>query len=487
MLTNLRLTVLGGSLGFWKMGMGQKIKHLCDWIAEASPAFLNPMWQRFRASPLWVRLAKGMFWSLMGAVVSRGVGVLSSIIVARILGLSAFGEFTTIQNTVIMFGSFAGLGLGVTATKYVAELRESAPDRCGRVLGLVLFVTLLGGGLTAVGFWFFAPLLAENLLGAARLAPLLRAGSTLILFGALQGVYLGGLGGFEAFKRVARVNWLGALLGTPLVVIGTLVGSLPGAVWGIVLQIVVTCGISHLALVNEAAQSGVRISYGLNRNDCSLLWRFTLPTFFSNLLFGSANWICGLMLIRQPNGFDQAALLNVAGSWRNMLIFLPTIVGGVLAPMLSNLYQAGNTTEFKKLLQRNLWINATVSLVLAIPISILSPWIMKSYGPGFSQGVPILILHALMTSLVAVNNLLSRSMQSSGRAWMDFSFNALWAVVLVATSMLLIPNYMAMGISIAHALAAVALGIWQWLLIRRFVLKANATDIPLAPTTCSAP
>src|SRR5580698_9969778 len=94
------------------------------WIATASPKVLHPLWLRFRASPLSVRLARGVFWSLVGAVLARGLGVASSIIVARVLGITAFGEFTIIQSTVGLFGTFAGLGLGITATKYVAELRE---------------------------------------------------------------------------------------------------------------------------------------------------------------------------------------------------------------------------------------------------------------------------------------------------------------------------------------------------------------------------
>src|SRR5580658_7469795 len=114
------------------------------WIEATCPRFLHPLWLRFRASPLWVRLARGVFWSLVGAVLARGLGVASSIIVARALGIAAFGEFTMIQSTVGLFGTFAGLGLGVTVTKYVAELRESDPVRCGRVIGLILLVATAG-------------------------------------------------------------------------------------------------------------------------------------------------------------------------------------------------------------------------------------------------------------------------------------------------------------------------------------------------------
>ena len=47
--------------------------------------------------------------------------------VARILGKGAFGQFALILSTAIAITSVAGLGLGVTATKYVSEYRTADP------------------------------------------------------------------------------------------------------------------------------------------------------------------------------------------------------------------------------------------------------------------------------------------------------------------------------------------------------------------------
>jgi O-antigen/teichoic acid export membrane protein len=52
------------------------------------------------------------------------------------LGKTGYGELGMIQTTVGMFGVFAGFGLGVTATKHVAEFRRSDPARAGRIIGL---------------------------------------------------------------------------------------------------------------------------------------------------------------------------------------------------------------------------------------------------------------------------------------------------------------------------------------------------------------
>ena len=93
-----------------------------------SPGALHSIFHRIEESPLGYRLARGAFWSLVGTVLSRALSVVSSILVARMLGKVGMGELGMIQSTVGIFSAFAGLGMGVTATKFVAENRTRDPQ-----------------------------------------------------------------------------------------------------------------------------------------------------------------------------------------------------------------------------------------------------------------------------------------------------------------------------------------------------------------------
>ena len=64
--------------------------------------------------------AAGVYWSLLGAVVSRGLTLVATVLAARTLGAEGFGELGMIQNTQGLFGVLAGAGLGLAATKFVA-------------------------------------------------------------------------------------------------------------------------------------------------------------------------------------------------------------------------------------------------------------------------------------------------------------------------------------------------------------------------------
>lgn len=82
------------------------------------------------------RLASNLIWNILGLIFNKGFATISSILVARFLGTTLFGEYGMINSTISMFATFAGLGLGITATKFIAEFKETNKAKVERVLGL---------------------------------------------------------------------------------------------------------------------------------------------------------------------------------------------------------------------------------------------------------------------------------------------------------------------------------------------------------------
>src|SRR5579863_4715840 len=83
-------------------------------------------------NPLVQRLAHGAFWSVISSGVGQGGSLLASMATARLLGSVQFGKLAVILSTINLFATVGAAGLGVTATKHVAEYRQSDPGRAGR-------------------------------------------------------------------------------------------------------------------------------------------------------------------------------------------------------------------------------------------------------------------------------------------------------------------------------------------------------------------
>ena len=192
------------------------------WLPPSARQFAG----RLAASPIGNRLARGMIWTLAGAMMARGLGLIASVVAARMLGREGFGELGVIQSTVAMFGAFAGFGLGLTATKHIAECRNADPTRAGRIMALSGVIAVISGAVMALGLLLAAGPVAEHALAAPHLKGLLQVSAGLIFLGALNGAQLGALSGLEAFKTIARVNLWSGLASFPIMIVGVWWGTI---------------------------------------------------------------------------------------------------------------------------------------------------------------------------------------------------------------------------------------------------------------------
>jgi len=245
--------------------------------ASYCPPILRPALGRIESSPLGLRLAKGVFWSMAGAMISRGLMLSAAILVARILGRTVYGELGMVRSTVGMLGVFAGFGLGLTATKHVAQYRHSDPARAGRIISLSWLVAAVTGVLMALGLFSFAPWLAEHTINAPHLAGVLRIAALILFLNALNGAQTGALSGFEAFKTVASVNLTVGVISFPVLFGGAYFGGLVGAVWALAAILGVQWLLNHLALRREAQRCGVPLTFGDCGREWPILWKFSLP------------------------------------------------------------------------------------------------------------------------------------------------------------------------------------------------------------------
>ncbi|HMH36179.1 MAG TPA: oligosaccharide flippase family protein, partial [Streptosporangiaceae bacterium] len=150
--------------------------------------------------------AIGAFWALVGAVVSRGLTLASSVVAGRLLGTTGFGEIGMIQSTQGLFGIVAGAGLGLAATKFVAEFRSTDPARTGRCATLATTIASVSGAVMALVLLALSGVMASSVLRAPHLTVELQVATGLVLFGTINGVQTGALVGFGDFRTLAVLS-----------------------------------------------------------------------------------------------------------------------------------------------------------------------------------------------------------------------------------------------------------------------------------------
>jgi O-antigen/teichoic acid export membrane protein len=402
---------------------------------------------------LRARFAVGAFWSVFGAVISRGFLLAASVVCAWFLGKEGFGALGMIQSTAGMFGVFAGLGLGITATKYVSEFRRQDPAKAGRILALSAFAALISASVMTGLLILSAPFLALHVLAAPQLAVPLAIGSGLVFFGAINGTQTGALAGFEAFQTIARVNIYAGVASFPLIVLGVWRGGLKGAIWGWVAALAINWALNNRALRLECAKANISYQFAGWRRELGFLHRFSLPAFLASILVVLAIWICNALLVRHPQGYSELGLYAAADRWRVLIVFVPTYVFAMVVPVLSNLHIEGDGTGFQKVFRASLQLNGSLALLAAVVIAVFAAPIMAVYGKSFRGGQVVLIVLAFSAIAEVLNAILGQPLIAARQMWWRFGFDVLLFAVLVGLAWALIPKWGALGLAASYGVA----------------------------------
>jgi O-antigen/teichoic acid export membrane protein len=425
------------------------------------------------------RFARGAFWSLVGTVGARSFSFVTVVIVARFLGQAGFGELAMIQSTIGMLGTLAGLGTGMTATKYVAELRFKDPERTGRIISLTYLVSWLAGGVMALFCLLAAPWLAANLVNAPHLAPEFRLASLLVLISAGFGPQPGILAGMQAFRVLARVNWLQGLAGLPVTVLLVWLAGLRGVILALILTTLMEALFSAFFLRREYQASHITLTLRSAWREHPVLWRFSLPALLSTLVFTATLWGTRVLLVNQPGGYLELGLFNAALQFQWMITAVNTIAGAVAVPILAELHGRDDPGRFDRAFALNLRLNWSLALLFGFVVLALSPWLMLVFGEKFQAAAPLLPLVVGLTVLGLVNSIGGQFFYSAGLMWEGFKITFITCFLLLTIAYYLIPPWRAKGLALAYMVSSLLSLIYRIFIMHKKYMKSIINEIKI--------
>ncbi len=375
------------------------------------------------------RFMRGTFWMSASTVATLILGMTASITVARMLNKTDFGKLGMIVNTIAMLGTFAGLGLGLTSLKYVAEYRSSDPARASRIINLCNLLAAYSSGIVCILLFIFAKQLSSRVLNAPELTNALRMGTVLLFFYTVNATQSSSLSGLEAFRSQAKVSVMRGAINFPVMIIGTYLFGLYGAVVGSVISSAFGWFMNHMALRKERRIANIPEDGGKAFSEFPVLWKYSLPALISGALAGPVLWIANTILANQPGGYGELGLVNAANQWRNLITLLPSIFCGVALPILSS--EQSSTSDNRETL--DLTQKVTISIVIPVytVTLFLGDYIMGLYGRSFAGGYPVLVGITFAICIMTIANVGGTNLAAAGKMWTGLFFNLAWGTTLV--------------------------------------------------------
>ena len=195
--------------------------------------------------------------------------------------------------------------------------------------------------------------------------------------------------------------------------------------------------------------AGIKIHYLGALREWRLIWSFALPTFLLGAMVAPVAWIGNAILYRN-SGVEQMAIFNVALNWRDLLLFLPTMLVRPILPVFSQLYAEGSLDRLKIAALKAIMFIGGLTALAAVVLSVASPWIVRAYGSGFASGAIVLVAMLGVAVLFSVGSVIGQVIISFGAVWRGLLFNGIWAVNLLCAAVILVPKFHALGLAMSY-------------------------------------
>ena len=415
--------------------------------------FRRPVKSTREAGPqnLRRRFGTGVVWNTAAVVSSQGSTFVANLLLANILGRAGFGGYAVILGTAQAFAQLGSLGMGSTATRYLAEYREGQNERATAILGFTLSVSIYSAASFAL-----ALLVASNWIGAAilrvpELTGLLRLAGLVVFFSILNGYLSGVLAGLERFRVLGQANAGAGLLYVLAAVVGGAEFGLSGAVGGLAVSSVGQFTVLYMAF--RRAVATVRPPWRSPElgDDRSIIMRWVVPGVLGGFTSTAALWCLQALMTRQPGGLGSVAVYGAAYNLMTVVLFLPNVANSVGMTLLSNLLGARDANQYRYLFLHNLRVTISIVLFGGSVLGIGGHWILRIYGVEFAPGYAPLIVLLLAAIPESLTIALSQIVLAHERIWTSIMWiNVPRDVSIVVLGVLIVPTYGAVGAAAAY-------------------------------------
>ena len=364
------------------------------------------------------KLILDSFWAILGNLLLKGLALVSGVLVARFLGKDVYGEYGIIKGTLMSVAIFSTLGLGYTATKYVAEYKESNPDYIPLILKYARNITIVLSTIMAIILFSFAPYISSIVLEAPHLLTPLRLVSTWLIFSAVTTTQIGVLAGFGAFKEMAKINAVLGVVTFLLTVIFTYLWSLTGALFALLLIQVLNYFLNY-RLTDTLLVDYKNTKVYKDKVFLKEMLIFSLPISLQEGFYALTSWLISMILIKYSN-YGEFGMYSAALQWSMMILFIPAIMRNVI---LSHLAQSvNNADKFDRTLKLTIFINLITTLIPVLIIFMFSDIIALIYGENYNGLGTLISIAVFSTIFISISNVLSQVYMSKGLNWIMLLF-----------------------------------------------------------------
>ncbi|MCG3154073.1 MAG: hypothetical protein DKINENOH_00665 [bacterium] len=386
-------------------------------------------------------LARNSLIAFGGRAASYALMALGSLLLARLLGPHARGEYALLNSSASIVAMLLTFGLGTSNAVFASQGKIPAKTL---FLHSLLLGTLAGGLLVAL-IWQWAPAFAAMFLGDSP-AGHVRLIACAVPFYILFNCMLGLAQGLHRFTLYSQANILRALLFLVTFLALFWLGwrEVTAGLWAFVISFA-AAAVLLIVLLFPARSETLSLDASAFEHQLGFGWKIYLAELFTFLLYR-----LDLVLVGYFWEATQAGFYSIIGLFAESLWFIAGSVGVVLLPSSG----ARQPEEMRELAPRAVRL---VFLLTSLTVSLL--WqvdhlvIKAVFGERFLPAVLPLHLSYLGIVAMSINKVIASYALGRGQAQWNTTVSFIGLSTNLALNFWLIPRWGAAGAALAMSLS----------------------------------
>jgi O-antigen/teichoic acid export membrane protein len=390
-----------------------------------------------------------------GSAIAQALTALTFLLMARQLGASVYGTFTSSLVLASITALVFNLGLDLWLMHSAGKNPAKAAEYMGSIFGLKLFFSVL---------WFVLLLLIQPFLDTETFPPAVLFWTAGIVW--LDSLFLTILSGFKAalqnrytliLEPASDVLWLA---GTLVLIFFGMDALLP--------YLQLRFGVLLISLLAAGILIWRRNQPAFHQNTARLALRETPPYALSELL-AMTTMRMDLLIVALVLGSAAAGLYSPALSVVNALFFVPAAIANVMIPVLSRLYRE-HPVQARKTALRQTLLQLAVGIGMFVVFLAASPLMVRFLGESYDGLAPLLVVLSFVLLLKPLTFAGAAMLVASGNQQPRLYIQVFAAALSIALDLLAVSYFGLTAVAVVYVVveACTAAGYYAlaWLLTR---------------------
>jgi len=395
------------------------------------------------------------------------IAALSSILVARLLGSTAYGAMGIALVPASIIGLFGDLGITQAMIRFSAQCNsQGRSEESKAFIRAGMFLQFLLGLLLSLGAFFLSSFMADKVFQKPDLAPLIGVASFMILFNSVVMACQASFTGNDRMGYYSLTMLLQSMMKITIAPVLVLLGyGALGAIAGNAasLLITATCAVIIVYLFLIRPLNHEEKTTGL-LDHLRIMLSYGYPLFVSILLSGSLSQIYNFLMALYCSEYLVGNYL-VTTKFAVLIGFFTMPISTVLFPAFSQLDRNKDKERLKFVFQSSVKYTGLVTLPVVSALIVLSqPIISFLFGIGYEPASSFLVLYSFSNVLIGLGGLSVLSLlNGQGLTRATMVVNVVTLLSGVPLSLYLIPRYEIVGLlscMIISAVPGLAVGVW---------------------------